>query len=137
MLEQRRHGRVLAAIERPLVLPDHDRIPPAIGVGERGDHGRGLRAARPREYPALPDVKELAHDPPVPGNQRGSLVPLPRQGSDRVLMILRRHPPVEDKPQQAAAFPADPAASGALGPRRQTIPILARSHAFQANVGDP
>jgi hypothetical protein len=33
MLEQRRHRRVLAAVERPLVLPDHDRVPAPVRIG--------------------------------------------------------------------------------------------------------
>ena len=70
MLEQRSDHRVLAAVERPLVLPDHDRVPAAIRVGQRGDHLSGLRAAAPRHRPALPDVGEPGHDPPVAADER-------------------------------------------------------------------
>jgi hypothetical protein len=78
MLEQRRHRRELAPAERPLILPDHHRIPPAVGVSQLRDQRSSLRAARPRQRPALPDVEELRHDPPVPGHQRYRLAELPR-----------------------------------------------------------
>jgi hypothetical protein len=77
MLEQRRHRRVLGTVEGPLVLADHDRVPAAVRVGQRGGQGRGLRAARPGQRPAVAGIEELGHDPPVPGRQRGGLVPLP------------------------------------------------------------
>ncbi len=79
VLEQRRHRGVLAAVEGPLIFPDYDRVPPAVRVGQRGDQGGGLRAARPCQHPAVPDVAELGHDLAVAGHQRGSPVPLPRQ----------------------------------------------------------
>ena len=66
VLEQRRHRRVLAAIERPLVFPGHDRIPLPVRVGELRDEGGGLRAAGPGELPGLPHVEELRHDLPWP-----------------------------------------------------------------------
>ena len=66
MLEQRRHQRVLAAVERPLVLPDHDRVPAPVRVRQQGDQRGGLRAAAPRHRPALPGVEELRHDHAVP-----------------------------------------------------------------------
>jgi hypothetical protein len=88
MLEQRCHQRVLAAVERPLVLADHDRVEPAVRVGHRSQQGGGLRAARPRQHPALPGVEELRGDPPVPGHQRRRLAELPRSRGDRVLVIL-------------------------------------------------
>ena len=49
VLEQRRHRRVLAAVERPLVLPDHDRVPPPVRVRQLRDQRGGLRAPRPRQ----------------------------------------------------------------------------------------
>ena len=60
VLEQRRHRRVLVPVERPLVLPDHDRVPPAVRIRELRDQRGGLRAPRPRQGPALPRVEELA-----------------------------------------------------------------------------
>ena len=77
-LEQRCHRGVLAAVEGALVLADHDRVPAAVRVGQRGDQGRGLRAARPGQRPAVAGVEELGHDAPVPGYQGGGLVTLPR-----------------------------------------------------------
>jgi hypothetical protein len=77
VLEQRRHRGVLGAVEGSLVLPDHDRVPAAIRVSQRGDQGRGLRATHPGQRPAVAGVEEPGHDPPVPGHQRGGLVPLP------------------------------------------------------------
>jgi hypothetical protein len=78
VLEQRRHQRVLAPVERPLVLPDHDRLPASAGIGQQGDEHRRPRAAAPRHRPALPDVEELRHDMTVPADQRLRLLPLPR-----------------------------------------------------------
>ena len=69
MLEQRGHRRVLVPVERPLVLPDHDRVPAPVRIGELRDQGSGLRAPRPRQRPGLPGVEELRHDHPVPGNK--------------------------------------------------------------------
>jgi hypothetical protein len=77
VLEQRRHRRVLASVERPLVLPDHNRVPARVRVGQFGDQRGGLRAARPRQRPALADIEELRDDPPVSSDQRPGLVPLP------------------------------------------------------------
>jgi hypothetical protein len=57
VLEQRRHRRVLGTVERPLVLPDDDRIPAPARIRERGGQGGGSRAERPRQHPALPDVE--------------------------------------------------------------------------------
>jgi hypothetical protein len=37
--EQRGHQGVLAAVERPLVLPDHDRVPPSVRISELPDQG--------------------------------------------------------------------------------------------------
>jgi hypothetical protein len=44
MGEQGCHRRVLASVERPLVLPDHDRVPPPVRIRQRGHQSRGLRA---------------------------------------------------------------------------------------------
>jgi hypothetical protein len=77
VLEQRRHRRVLVTVERPLVLPDHDRVPPPIRVRQRRHQGRGLRSPRPRQRPALPRIEELRHDHPVPRRQHDGLLQLP------------------------------------------------------------
>ena len=123
VLEQRRHRRVLAAVERPLVLPDHDRVPPPVRVSELGDQRGGLRAAGPRHLPGLPDVEELRHDLPVTADQRLGLLPLPRPRRRRILPVLGRHPPVEHEPQPARNWPfghyARPAARRPLSPSEQ------------------
>jgi hypothetical protein len=49
MLEQRGHRRVLAAAERPLVLPGHDRVPPPARADELGGQRGGQRAPGPRQ----------------------------------------------------------------------------------------
>jgi hypothetical protein len=59
-------------------MSDHDRVPAAVWISQRGDQGSGLGAARPGQRPAVADVEELGHDAPVPGGQRGGLVMLPR-----------------------------------------------------------
>ena len=99
MLEQRCHRGVLAAVERPLVLPDHDRVPAPVRVSQRRHQGRGLRTPCPRQRPALPYVEELRHDHTVPGHQRGRLVKLTRLRCHRILPVLRRHAPVEREPR--------------------------------------
>ena len=103
MLEQRRHQRVLAAVERPLVLPDHDRVPPPVRVRKLRDQGGGLRTPRPQQHPALPHVEELRHDHPAPGGQHHRLLQLPRPRRLRLLPVLGRHPPVEREPQAPRA----------------------------------
>ena len=96
---------------------------PGRRSSERGGHQRSsLPAARPRQGPAVPDVEELGYDPPVPGHQRGGLVPLPRPRGDRILPVLSRHPPVEREPEPAAGRPGSTAPPGTLRPRRQRIP---------------
>ena len=123
VLEQRRHRGVLAAVERPLVLPDHDRVPPPPRIRELGDQRGGLRAARPRHRPGLPHIEELRHDHPVPPHQCLSLLTLPRPGRHRILPVLSRHPPIEHEPQPARNWPfghyARPAARGPLSPSEQ------------------
>jgi hypothetical protein len=143
VLEQRRHRRVLAAVERPLVLPDHDRCPPAIGVGELRDQGGGLRAARPRQHPALPRVEELRRDHPAPGHEHYRLLQLPGPRRLGVLPVLGRDPPVEREPYAPSAPHPAPAAGQALRPRRQRIPgrpLTARGryyHRRRAHPGHP
>lgn len=80
VLEQRSHQRILAAVKRPLILllPDHDRVKAPVGVGHRREQRGGLRAARPRQHPALPGIEELRRDLTVPGHQPLRLVQLPR-----------------------------------------------------------
>jgi hypothetical protein len=62
VLEQRGHRGVLAAVERPLVLPDHDRVPPALRISQLRHQRSRLRAPRPRRHRILP---VLSRDPPV------------------------------------------------------------------------
>ena len=69
MLKQRCHRGVLDAVEGPLVFPDHDRVPAAVRVGQRRDQGRGLRAARPGQRPAVAGAqKNSATIRPCPAN---------------------------------------------------------------------
>jgi hypothetical protein len=121
VLEQRRHGGVLATVEGPLVFADHDGVPATLWIGQQSDQRSGLWAACPGQRPAEPDVKELGHDPPMPSHQSGGLLPLPGPRGHRILMILSRHPPVEGEPQQAPGRIACPAAAGALRPDCQHI----------------
>jgi hypothetical protein len=121
MLDQRRHQRVLAAVKGPLVLPHHDRVPPAVRVGQRGDQRGGPRAAAPRHRPALPGIEELRHDPPVTAHQRIGLRALPGPRGHRILSVLRRHPPVEDETQAPALSSCAPAAPRPFRPRRQPV----------------
>jgi hypothetical protein len=93
MLEQRRHRRVLAAVERPLILLDHDRVPAPIGIRQQGDQRGGFRTPGPRHRAALPGVEEFRHDHTVAPDQRVRLLPLPRPRSHRVrARVLARVP---------------------------------------------
>jgi hypothetical protein len=120
-LRQWAGAEVIANRSAEETQPDHNGVPPAIGIGERGDQGRCLGAACPRQRAALPDVEEGGHDPPVPGHQRSRLRLLPCQGCHRVLMIFRGHPAVEGEPQQALSRIVFPAPAGAPCPDRQHI----------------
>jgi hypothetical protein len=119
MLEQRRHRRVLAAVERPLILPDRDRIPAPVRIRERGDQSGSLRTARPRHCTALPDVEELRRDHPDPADEGLRLRVLPGPRRHRILPVLGRHPPVEHEPQPVTRLPAGPPPTRCLRPRRQ------------------
>ena len=77
VLEQRRHRRVLAAVESPLVLPDHDRVPAPVRISQLGDQGGGLRTAAPRHRPALPRVEELRYNLAMSADERPGLIELP------------------------------------------------------------
>ncbi len=98
--------------KRPLILPDHDRVPAPAGAGQLG----GFRAAAPRHRPALPGVEELRHDLPVPADQRTGLLPLPHPRRHRILPVLRRHPPVKREPQATGCLPV--AGIARRGPER-------------------
>ena len=126
MLEQRGHRRVLAPVERPLILADHDRVPAPARVRQPGDQRSGLRTPAPRHRPALPGVEELRHDHPVPPDQRPGLLPLPRPRRHRILPVLGRDPPVEHEPQPTPHRIPGPAAARALRPRRQANRICSR-----------
>src|ERR1039457_3474382 len=121
-LEQRRHRRVLVPVERPLVLPDHDRVPPSVRIRQRRHQSRGLRTSRPRQRAALPGVEEPGHDVAVPGHQHIGLSPLPRPRRHRILPVLGRHPPVKREPQAATAWHAPAARPGFLTKRRSHHP---------------
>jgi hypothetical protein len=123
VLEQRRHRRELAPAERPLVLPDHYRVPAALGVSQFRDQRGGLRAPCPGQRPALADVEELRHDLSVPGHQRSGLVTLPDPRCHWVLVVLGRHPPVEHEPQPAAVWLCGTTPSCAQ-PRPPALPPL-------------
>jgi hypothetical protein len=79
MAKQRCHRCILVAVECPLVLADHDRVEVPAWISHRRQQRSSLRAARPRQHPALPHIEILGHDPPIPGNQRTRLVPLPHR----------------------------------------------------------
>ena len=135
MLEQRRHRRVLAAVERPLVLPDHDRVPPPVRVRELRDQRGRLRAPCRRQDPALPRVEELRRDHPAPRRQHYRLLQLPRPRRLGVLPVLGRDPPVEREPQQPAARLRPLAAAQAIRPPRQDIPSGGRPPAKSIPIG--
>jgi hypothetical protein len=122
VLEQRRHQRVLVPVERPLVLPDHDRVPPAVRVRELGDQRGGLRAPGPRQRPGLPRIEELRHYRAVSRGQHDGLSQLPGPRRHRILPVLRRHPPVEREPHAPPALHPSPALAQALRPGHQHVP---------------
>jgi hypothetical protein len=90
--------------------------------------GRRPAGAAPRPASAVAGIEEPGRDPPMPGHQRGRLVPLPRPRRRRVPPGLGRDPPVKREPQPAAATTGCPAPPGALRPRRELIPAVAARH---------
>ncbi|MDT5024064.1 MAG: hypothetical protein QOE61_490, partial [Micromonosporaceae bacterium] len=52
-LEQRRQVEQLLAVERPLVLPDHDRVEPALRVGDRRQQRGRLGSLGPGQPPGV------------------------------------------------------------------------------------
>ena len=128
VLEQRGHRRVLAPVERPLILPDHDRVPPPVRVRELRHQRSRLRAPRPRQRPGLPHIEELRDDHSVPRGQHRRLLQLPRPRCHRVLPVLRRHPPVKREPQHTAST-LPRTAREMLRPRCQYIPARAARRA--------
>ena len=124
VLEQRGHRGVLAAVERPLVLPDHDRVPPALRISQLRHQRSRLRAPRPRQRPGLPCIEELRCDHPMTADEHRRLLQRPRPRRHRILPVLSRDPPVKREPQHpASACPR--AARKAVRPRRQHIPARA------------
>jgi hypothetical protein len=136
VLEQRSHRGVLAGVERPLVLPDHDRIPAAVRIGQLRDQRGGLRAPRPRQGTALPRLEELRHDDPDPGNQHQGLLQLPRPRRHRILPVLGRDPPVKREPQTAPAPPGG-LPGQALRPVSQHIAAPGRAGRTRHHHGNP
>jgi hypothetical protein len=67
----------LVAGERPRVLADHNRVEPAIGIGDRGQQRGGLRPLGPGQLTGAADVEELDHDPAPTGDQLRRDVKLP------------------------------------------------------------
>ena len=132
MLEQRRHQRVLGAVEGPLVLADDDRVPAPARARQGPRSARRPAAAGPR--PACGSARCRRRRPrPArarPPAQPPALAAVP--GMHRVLMIFRGHPPVERESQLPAGSSGCPSAAGALRPRRQHILALPRRLTFQA-----
>src|ERR1019366_5359134 len=78
MLEQRRHRRVLAAVERPLVLADHDRVPPPAWVRQLRAHAAGpATSPDPASPPLTPGRKTrtATRRAPVPCSPGGLTAP--------------------------------------------------------------
>ena len=129
---------VLAAVERPLVLPDHDRVPPPVRIGQRRHQRSGLRAPRPRQGAARPGIEELRHDRPVPGHQHPGLLPLPRPRRHRVLPVLPSTPARKTRtadprqplcpPGAARCAPPTPPARLRLAPSGTDIPDAGPCH---------
>ncbi len=115
--EDRESQAVLVPVERPLRLADNDSVEPATSVPELHQQGVRLRAALPRNRTRLANVEELGDDLAVPISQRlcARTLPVPRRLG--VLLVLRRHPPVEREPWQHARLLSF---SVPLRPRRST-----------------
>jgi hypothetical protein len=67
----------LASGERPRVLADHDRVEPAIGIGESGQQRGRLRPPNPGQLPGAADIEEFDHDPAPAGDQIRRDIQLP------------------------------------------------------------
>lgn len=123
MLEQRRHHRELIAIERALTRANDHRIKAAARIRQRRNKPGRLRATRPRQHPAVPDIEELDHNPAMPRCDRLGAQQLPRPRRPRILMILRRHPAIEREPQpRPPPLPQPGLAVCASPPRQHTTP---------------
>ena len=97
----------LAGVERPLVLAHHDRVEPAVRVGDRRQQPGGFGPVGPGDLPGVADVEELGHDSPAPGDQFGGEVVLPPPRRHRILVVLRRDATVEREPQFGLDHPAE------------------------------
>ena len=87
--EQRGHGRVLVPVERPLVLPDHDRVPPPVRIGQLRDQRSAHGSVR-----LSPASKNSATITPCPRSaSRPAATAGPATSPDPA--VLGRHPPVE------------------------------------------
>ena len=93
VLEQRVGVAELVAVERPLRLPHHHRIEPAIRVGQGGQQLAGLGAALRWDRAGLVDVEELHDDhAAVRFDQRVAACVLPGAGGLGVLAVFGGYP---------------------------------------------
>jgi hypothetical protein len=93
-------GVELADVEGAFVLADHDRIHPAVLVGQELEQGRGLRPFVPRHLTGARGLEELGDEVAVPLCQFAGDVELPRPGGARVLVLGGGRPAIEDEPPQ-------------------------------------
>lgn len=75
-----KHGGQLTELipaKGTFVLTNHNRVEPAVRIGERGQQRRGARPISPRHPAGTPDIEVLRDNPPVPGDQLACSLPLP------------------------------------------------------------
>ncbi|HJT03207.1 MAG TPA: hypothetical protein VJ757_06210 [Pseudonocardiaceae bacterium] len=104
VMDKHRKGQpVLVAVKGPLRLADHHRIKTTFVIFQPVQQRGRLRTSFPRNRPGLPNIEKLGHHWAVVLDQRLCSRQLPVAGCLRILLILRRHPPVEGKPHHYAA----------------------------------
>ncbi len=91
---------VLVAVERPVRLPDRDRVEATAGVTERGEQKAGLRATLPGNRSGLADIEVLGDDLAVGVGESAGAGELPGQGGLGVLLVLGGDPAVEREADQ-------------------------------------
>ncbi|MFI0372645.1 hypothetical protein ACH35V_32685 [Actinomadura sp. 1N219] len=109
-MQQRRRLNELITRERPLVLTDHHRIQAARRNIQRRQQRAGLRTLRPRQPPRTPGIEELRHDHTPARDELVSSLTLTAGRRRPILILHRRHPPIERKPQarRPPPRPTDP-----------------------------
>nr|WP_258574421.1 hypothetical protein [Actinomadura parmotrematis] len=109
VLEDREGQAVLVAVEGALRLADDHGLIAAIGIGQFGQQGGGVRAPLPGDRAGLVDVEELRDDLPAAGfDERARPAQLPGVRGVGVLLVLGGDPAEEREASAHRASPSFP-----------------------------